>query len=53
MTLPKVKNKKPIPKDFIANAKKVKKILEEESRYLLEKKLKDEYSLSHNTSSRP
>lgn len=50
MTLPKVKNKKLIKeKEFIVVAKRVKKALEEEAKYINEKKLKNEDNIFHST----
>ncbi len=48
MTLPKVKNKKLIKKqEFIKVARQVQKSLEEEMKYLRERKLKNEDSLPY------
>ncbi|MBI2029792.1 hypothetical protein HYT02_05220 [Candidatus Gottesmanbacteria bacterium] len=49
MTLPKVKKKKLIKKDFIELAKKVQKSFEEEAKYLIEKREKNGDILSIRT----
>ncbi len=50
MRLPKAKKKKLInEKEFVKNAKKVQESFEEEIKYLYEKKLKNEDTLSSHT----